>query len=214
MYLTPVTGAEIFLFSKPDTSSARLATLYQGDLLNYKGYTQGWTQVESAKGLGWVLSTLVVQVNNAPPPTFKLSWPTEYQTVTQAFGINPQWYSKFGLPGHEGLDIRAPLHSKIYACADGEVYAIHNNLDDHPYGNHIRIKHDGGYQTIYAHLEEILVEVGQKVIRKQYIGVADSTGNSSGSHLHLTLKKDGATLKGETIYPNDIIDPTPYLLYD
>jgi murein DD-endopeptidase MepM/ murein hydrolase activator NlpD len=213
MYLTPVTGADIFLFSRPDTESARIATLYQGDLLEYKGYTRGWTQVESAKGIGWVLSSMVMHVHNTPPPDFRLSWPTEHQTITQGFGLNPQWYSKFNLPGHEGLDIRAPMHSKIFACADGEVYAI-DTTGNHPYGIHIRIKHDNGYKTIYAHLETVLVELGQKVTRKQYIGIADSTGNSSGSHLHLTLKKDGATLRGETNYPNDIIDPTPYMLYD
>ena len=47
----------------------------------------------------------------------------------------------------------------------------------------------------------------------QVIGLADSTGASVGSHLHLTLKRDGATDRGETDYPKDILDPTPFLLW-
>jgi hypothetical protein len=47
----------------------------------------------------------------------------------------------------------------------------------------------------------------------QVIGKADSTGNSSGPHLHLTLKRDGTTQRRETNYPKDIIDPTPFMVW-
>jgi len=47
----------------------------------------------------------------------------------------------------------------------------------------------------------------------QVIGLADTTGASVGSHLHLTLKRDGATERGETDYPKDILDPTPFLMW-
>jgi len=143
---------------------------------------------------------------------FKLSWPTEYRVTTQAFGANPQNYARFGLPGHEGLDMRAPNGSLVTACAPGTVYMIHDGSDNHPYGRHVRIDHGNGYKTIYAHLLSPSVGVGQVVQRGQTIGLADNTGNSSGSHLHLTLKKAGATAAGETEYPNDIVDPTPYMM--
>jgi hypothetical protein len=45
------------------------------------------------------------------------------------------------------------------------------------------------------------------------IGKADSTGYSSASHLHLTLKRDRASVRGETDYPKDIIDPTPFMVW-
>jgi murein DD-endopeptidase MepM/ murein hydrolase activator NlpD len=144
----------------------------------------------------------------------QLQWPTDYARITQAFGKNPEIYAYWGLPGHEGLDIRAPLNSNIYACADGEVYATKTDLDDrHPYGRHVRIRHANGYRTVYAHLAKVLVSKGEKVKAKQRIGLSDSTGNSSGSHLHLTLKRDGATLNGFTHYPKDVLDPTPFLLF-
>jgi murein DD-endopeptidase MepM/ murein hydrolase activator NlpD len=117
---------------------------------------------------------------------FTLKWPTDYRDVTQPFGANPHIYSRYGLPGHEGT---------------------------HLYGIHIRIQHRDGYKTIYAHLWDALVEVGDSVTRGQLIGKADSTGNSTGSHLHLTLKQDGATERQETNYPKDIIDPTPFIIF-
>jgi hypothetical protein len=61
-------------------------------------------------------------------------------------------------------------------------------------------------------LNRALVRTGQQVEARDVIGLADSTGNSTGHHLHLTLKKDGATAAGETTYPGDIIDPTPFLV--
>jgi hypothetical protein len=142
-----------------------------------------------------------------------LFWPTDYPEIIQRFGANPEIYSKWGLHGHEGIDIRAPHGSAVYACADGEVMVVENDPDVHVYGRHVRIRHVNGYKTIYAHLEETLVEVGQQVTAKEPIGKADSSGNSSGSHLHLTLKKEGASVSGETDFPGDIIDPTPYLVY-
>ncbi len=148
---------------------------------------------------------------------FKLAWPTEYPVMTQPFGANPQYYRRFGLPGHEGVDIRAPMNSPVYACAAGRVYLIHDGRGNHPYGIHVRIQHSRAagsnlpFRTVYAHLSRALVSEDEIVQTGQRIGLADSTGNSDASHLHLTLKKDGATERGETIFPHDIIDPTFYL---
>lgn len=147
--------------------------------------------------------------------TFSLVWPTEYPVVTQAFGVNPQIYNRWGLPGHEGIDIRAPMDSKIFCCADGTVVKVDPYRGDskaQPYGNSVRVQHRDGYLTVYAHLNKILVNVGDVLKAGQVLGMADSTGNSSGSHLHLTLKKEGATARGETIFKNDIVDPTPFLI--
>lgn len=144
---------------------------------------------------------------------FYLLWPTEYAVITQPFGANPQIYSRFGFPGHEGVDFRARMNTNIYCCADGEVFQVHQNPDDHPYGIHVRVRHALGYRTIYAHFDHVLVHEGERVAAGQILGKADSTGASTGSHLHLTLKQDGATMRGETSYPKDVLDPTPYLVW-
>jgi murein DD-endopeptidase MepM/ murein hydrolase activator NlpD len=143
------------------------------------------------------------------------AWPAESHLITQGFGANPQIYQAFGLPGHEGLDFRAPTGSKIFAVADGTISEIrmdgNTNWQTKPYGNQIRILHEGEYTTIYAHLQLVSVNVGERVKAGDLIGLADSTGNSSGSHLHLTLKHKGATARGETNYPGDIVNPKPYM---
>jgi lysozyme len=149
---------------------------------------------------------------------FRLRWPTEYSRVTQAFGVNPQNYRAFGLPGHEGIDFLAPEDSRVFACADGVVAEVrldgNTNVLLLPYGNQVRIIHDtpeGQFTTIYAHLKSVSVAAGTAIHAGDELGIADSTGNSTGSHLHLTLKKAGATAAHETTFPRDIIDPTPFL---
>ncbi|MCP4362931.1 MAG: M23 family metallopeptidase [Chloroflexi bacterium] len=136
-------------------------------------------------------------------------WPTEYRKITQHFGVNPQNYAQFGLPGHEGVDVRAPSGSNIYCVAPGTVIQVHTNSDDHNYGIHVRIQHQQNYVTIYAHLQKALVSEGEEVLSGTLLGYADNTGNSFGSHLHLTLKKLDITYQG---WPRNIIDPTPFLL--
>lgn len=146
---------------------------------------------------------------------FRMRWPTQYGTLTQAFRARPDVYQKFGLPGHEGLDFQAPQGSEIYAVADGVVKEVRldGNRDPlgKPYGNQVRVQHADGFLSLYAHLLDVCVTSGQAVQAGQLLGRADSTGNSEGDHLHLTLKLAGATAAGKTDYPYDIIDPTPYL---
>jgi len=151
-----------------------------------------------------------------PPPTndrFVLSWMTpEPKVITQWYGINPQWYQPYGLPGHEGLDMRATNGTPIYAAADGEVVRVEANAGSGPYGVHVRILHEVGgeqYKTVYAHFQKPKVDVGEMVKRGDVIGLADNTGNSSGAHLHFTLKHVG---KGSPwLGVGDIVNPVPYL---
>ena len=123
----------------------------------------------------------------------RLRWPVDSHRVTQNFGENPPDYKPFGLPGHEGLDLLALTNANVYAASDGKVYQS-SHPNNHPYGLHVRIRHTVGnkvYKTVYAHLQKTFVTNGQKVKAGELIGMADNTGNSFGSHLHLTLKIDG-----------------------
>lgn len=137
------------------------------------------------------------------------AWPTEFRSINQYFGANPHNYAQFGLPGHEGIDIMAPTGSRIFAVAPGTVTMVHNSPHGHNYGIHVRVDHIDGWQTIYAHLERLLVSRGQTVKAGDVLGLADNTGNSFGSHLHLTLKRKNASHEN---WPHNIFDPTPYLL--
>ncbi len=136
-------------------------------------------------------------------------WPTEFRHITQQFGANPQNYAQFGLPGHEGVDIQATHGSKIFAVAPGQVKVVETDPEKHAYGVHVRISHQDGYETIYAHFQQALVKEGDEVNAGDLIGLADNTGNSFGSHLHLSLKKKGAKIDD---WPPGYVDPTPFLL--
>ncbi len=137
------------------------------------------------------------------------AWPTEHRKITQYFGVNPDKYAQYGLPGHDGLDIEAPKGSKVFAVAPGRIKRVQPVPDGKGYGVHVRIAHTDGYETIYAHLEKTLVRVGNRVQAGTLIGLADSTGNSTGSHLHLVLKRQGETYRN---WPFNITDPTPFIL--
>jgi len=137
------------------------------------------------------------------------AWPTEFRTINQYFGANPQNYSQFGLPGHEGLDIQAPDGSRVFAVAPGTVSSVRTDPNGHNYGIHVRVDHIEKYQTTYAHLRQCMVSVGQPVTAGMLLGLADNTGNSFGSHLHLTLKKLDANYLN---WPSNITDPTPFIL--
>ena len=163
-----------------------------------------------ALGLDGPGGSLVVERSIAAPDSaFRFeAWPTEFRIVTQWFGARPEFYGKFKLPGHEGIDFVAPMGTKIFAAAPGTIKRVQATDDGGVYGIQVRIQHVDGYETIYAHLKEAQVKLGQAVAAGDVLGLADSTGNSTGSHLHLTLKRAGFTL-GK--YPNNIADPTAFV---
>jgi hypothetical protein len=137
--------------------------------------------------------------------TLKLHLPVEPGTIiTQRFGENPQDYRVWSLPGHEGIDFGAPSGSPVYAVADGVISFSGNSG---PYGVHVTIQHDG-FVSIYGHMSRTNTAAKQTVKAGEMIGAVGSTGNSTGPHLHLTLKVSGIQTGS---YPAGIVDPYPYL---
>ena len=99
---------------------------------------------------------------------------------------------------HNGIDILAPIGTKILALADG---VIKEAKYDQEYGNYIIIKNDEEYETLYAHLDKINVKEGETILQGKEIGTVGSTGNSTAPHLHLELH-----YKGEPVNPLDYIE--------
>ena len=143
---------------------------------------------------------------------FRLThWPTDSEVITQRFGANPEDYEEFDLPGHDGVDIRAPEGVEIRAAAKGEVYRVHLiDVDGyHNYGTHVRVEHVDGYKTIYSHLSEVLADINQGtfVMGGDLLGLSGNTGNSHGAHLHFGMKK----APGDIGWPFNLINPEPFL---
>jgi murein DD-endopeptidase MepM/ murein hydrolase activator NlpD len=103
---------------------------------------------------------------------------------------------------HYGLDFAAPQGTPIYATADGTVTTSGNTGNG--YGNHVKLNHGFGYETLYGHMVRIKVGSGQSVKRGEVIGWVGSTGKSTGPHLHYEVHKNGKPLDPIYFFYNDI----------
>lgn len=107
--------------------------------------------------------------------------------VTSTYGVRLDPFTK-KLAFHAGVDFKADMGTKIEAAMDGTVKFVGKKS---MYGNAVVLKHDNGYETLYGHLSKILVKQGQKITQKDIIGLAGSSGRSTGPHLHFELIKNG-----------------------
>jgi murein DD-endopeptidase MepM/ murein hydrolase activator NlpD len=89
---------------------------------------------------------------------------------------------------HEGTDMAGAYGTPIYSTADGVV--THAGWDS-GYGRQVTIRHDFGVSTLYGHLSDIDVEVGQRVSRGDQIGDMGNSGRSTGTHLHYEVHLNG-----------------------
>ncbi len=112
--------------------------------------------------------------------------------LTARFGQTGGYWSS-GV--HTGLDFAGPVGTPILAAASGKVVSTGY---EGAYGNQVIIDHGNGYQTTYNHLSGIGVSVGDKVSTGDQIGKRGSTGNSTGSHLHFEVTKDGKFVDPES----------------
>jgi murein DD-endopeptidase MepM/ murein hydrolase activator NlpD len=92
--------------------------------------------------------------------------------------------------GHLGIDIAAGMGAPVWA-ADAGVVTIAQGGWNGGYGNVVMIDHGNGYLTVYGHLSQINVSACQGVSAGQGIGLAGSTGNSTGAHLHFEVRLNG-----------------------
>lgn len=107
--------------------------------------------------------------------------------LTQLFGENPKTYAKFGLKGHNGVDL-VGIDKNIYSIGYGQAT---KDYDHNGYGNYVKVV-GPTLTTIYAHLSSIVIENNSIVQQGQLIGVEGSTGNSTGSHLHIDIRLNSA----------------------
>ncbi len=107
-------------------------------------------------------------------------------TITSRYGSNDSVRDHT----HAGLDIAAPTGTSIKAAASGTVTFSGWSGG---YGYVVKIDHGSGVTTVYAHCSQLLVSVGENVSQGDIIAKVGSTGNSTGPHLHLEVRKNGIT---------------------
>lgn len=103
-------------------------------------------------------------------------------TITSRFGARASG-------NHKGLDIAAPTGTTVAASAGGTV--TFSGWDTYGLGYCVKISHGNGVQTVYGHCSKLYVTAGQTVAQGEAIAAVGSTGNSTGSHLHLEIRVNG-----------------------
>ncbi len=94
---------------------------------------------------------------------------------------------------HRGIDFRAKRKTPVYSTADGIVtYVQPRNIGS--FGRVVRIQHNFGFETTYAHLNKTMVKLGDIVRKGQKIALSGNSGRSSGAHLHYEIKYGGKVL--------------------
>lgn len=139
-------------------------------------------------------TTVPTTVYQAPPSFCPLTADFE---LTSEYGnrIHPI-YKKEVL--HRGVDWKAPLGSPVLVAGSGLI--LEAGAKD-KYGNCIIILHDEIYQTLYAHLDNIDVKVGEQIVAGQQIGTVGNSGLSMGTHLHYEVIKNGVPVNPADYLP-------------
>ncbi|WP_240611044.1 M23 family metallopeptidase [Oceaniglobus ichthyenteri] len=105
-------------------------------------------------------------------------------------GFGPRWGRM-----HSGTDFAAAHGTPIHSTADGVI--IHAGWQS-GYGRLVKIQHEFGIETRYAHMSKIHVKVGQRVSRGDRIGDMGNTGRSTGTHLHYEVRVGGRAVNPMT----------------
>lgn len=136
------------------------------------------------------------QVLVAPEPGWSAPVDVEYRIS-----------ARYGIPGdgwiaghHTGVDLAVPTGTPVFSVGPGTV---HSTSAEGAYGKHILIRLPDGHYVLYAHMDRMSVAAGDRVEGGTRIGESGNTGNTTGPHLHLEVRK-GAD------YGTDI-DPVEYL---
>ncbi|CCG08135.1 peptidoglycan DD-metalloendopeptidase family protein [Pararhodospirillum photometricum] len=119
-----------------------------------------------------------------------LRTPINGARLTSGFGMRQHpilGYSKM----HKGIDFAAPTGTPIYAAGDGVIERAERT---NGYGNYVRLRHNGEFQTAYGHMSRFAkgVKPGLRVRQGEVIGFVGSTGRSTGPHLHYEILRDSA----------------------
>ena len=122
--------------------------------------------------------------------------PVERGWISSRFGRRTDPFTG-RLTYHQGVDFSSERGADINSVADGVVTW---SAQKQGYGLMVEITHANGYQTRYAHADQLLVEVGEIVRKGQNIALVGSTGRSTGPHVHFEVYKNGR-----------VVDPASYI---
>ncbi|MBS7174608.1 M23 family metallopeptidase [Massiliimalia timonensis] len=127
----------------------------------------------------------------------KIAAPLTSLTVTSEFGARTHPITKEA-DFHKGTDLAAEEGDDIYAVLSGTV--VESEFSE-GYGNHIRLRHQDGTESFYAHCSKLLAKEGDQIKQGEVIAKVGSTGTSTGPHLHF-----GYLIHGKFVDPTAVLE--------
>ncbi|MDP4038682.1 MAG: M23 family metallopeptidase [bacterium] len=166
---------------------------------NYRTYTAGVYIVKGLVNLNGEEKLDISDVSSfGGGTTGEFAWPTP-GSVTSCFGPRAS-PGAGGSTNHKGLDIDLNNGDSVFAADGGTIESAGPGGG---YGNLMVIDHGNGKKTKYAHLQSFVANIGDKVGQGQEIAKANSTGNSTGPHLHFEVIVEGQAVNPLKYLPND-----------
>jgi murein DD-endopeptidase MepM/ murein hydrolase activator NlpD len=145
---------------------------------------------------GLPYNTLFAAAFELAPP-FSIVFPLMSPKISSKFGSRKHPVYRH-VRHHSGVDLAAPKNSHVRAVASGQViYASKHG----GYGNLISLQHADGYTSLYGHLNEIHVSVGDNIVAGEVIGTVGATGIATGPHLHFEWLYHGKALDPLKVFP-------------
>ena len=159
-----------------DTVSYRSGTSRSSTYRNYGNYSDEATSDGRPFGSGMGREPSEVLASSYRG---RLSWPLAGGQIVSGFGRRPGTV-------HDGLDIRAPDGTPIFAAHAGRVVYADNGIPG--YGNLVVLRSKDGLTTVYAHCRRLNVREGESVTSGQQIAEVGETGHATGPHLHFEVR--------------------------
>jgi murein DD-endopeptidase MepM/ murein hydrolase activator NlpD len=123
---------------------------------------------------------LVLAVPDFDGAALAFAWPVEGPVISTFGQRRSGW--------HGGIDIKAPIGTPVWAAAPGVVIASGTET---AYGLVVKIEHQRGFVTVYAHNDVNLVEVGDRIDAGEMIALVGQTGRATTTHVHFEIRREG-----------------------
>ncbi|MEL7028421.1 MAG: M23 family metallopeptidase, partial [Pseudomonadota bacterium] len=137
-----------------------------------------------------MITVQTASLSDEMPQTSGFAWPVEGPVVS-AYGVKTS-----GLQ-NEGVNIAAPKGAPVRASASGEV--LYQGAELKGYGNLVLVKHEDGWVTTYAHLDEVRVRKGDKVRKGQVIATVGDSGSVEEPQLHFEMRRDLKSIDPQSV---------------
>lgn len=203
---------EYSIFVDDGNPSDKVYGIGMGKDGNAREHTSTWLTFEWVQ----VPETIGPEPGPTPPepePEIRLVHPLPGAVISQHWGENAEDYLRFGMWGHNGVDLAGrPMRTPVRSIAAGIVAM---SEFDAAYGHYVRVDHpELECYSFYAHLDEPGAQAGQMLAAGATVGLLGTSGNSSGPHLHLEIRLHNAdgTYKEGTPMPKGRVDPQTFLI--